>query len=98
MYLFLLKNVWVWKQWALVPITDIFHSIFKQLSNKLFCIITNDRILNETKVINTKTELKTKMGYFYEQLFCYLCNFTHPQTGFDLVNEKDQIFIELKTD
>ena len=37
------------------------------------------------------------MGYFYEQLFCYLCNFTHPKTSFDLVNE-DQIFIELKTD
>ena len=38
------------------------------------------------------------MGYFYEQLFCYLCNFAHPKTGFDLINEKDQIFIELKTD
>ena len=38
------------------------------------------------------------MGYFYEQLFCYRCNFTHPETGFDLVNEKYQIFIELKTD
>ena len=39
-----------------------------------------------------------KMGYFYEQLFCYLCNFIHPKTGFDLINEKEQIFIELKTD
>ena len=38
------------------------------------------------------------MGYFYEQLLCYLCNFIHPETGFDLVNEKEQIFIELKTD
>ena len=38
------------------------------------------------------------MGYFYKQLFCYLCNFTHPKTGFNLVNEKDQIFIELPTD
>ena len=37
------------------------------------------------------------MGYFYEKLFCYLCNFAHPKTGFDLVNEEDQIFIELKS-
>ena len=34
-----------------------------------------------------------KMGYLYEQLFSYLCNFTHPKTGFDLVNEKDKIII-----
>ena len=39
-----------------------------------------------------------KMGYFYEQLFSYLCNFTHPKTDFDLVKKEDQIFIELKTD
>ena len=38
------------------------------------------------------------MCYFYEQLFCYLCNFTHPKTGFDLVSEEDHMFIELKTD
>ena len=27
---------------------------------------------------------------------CYFCHFSHPKTGFDLVNE-DQIFIELKS-
>ena len=26
------------------------------------------------------------------------CNFTHPKTSFNLVNEEDRIFIELKTD
>ena len=36
------------------------------------------------------------MGIFYQQLFCYLCNFIHPETGFDLINEKEQIFIKLK--
>ena len=38
------------------------------------------------------------MSYFYEQLFCYRCNFTYLKTGFDSVNEKDQIFIKLTTD
>ena len=77
--------------------TDIFHSKFKQSLNKLSRIITNDTILKGIEVINT--ELKTKMGYFYEQLFCYLCNFTYPKTGFDLINEIiNQIFLELKTD
>ena len=38
------------------------------------------------------------MGYFYEQLFCFLCNFIYPKTGFHLVNEEDHMFIELKTD
>ena len=37
------------------------------------------------------------MGHFYEKLFCYLCNFTHRIKGFDLINEEEQIFIELKT-
>ena len=27
-----------------------------------------------------------------------ISNFTHPKTGFDLINEEEQIFIELKTD
>ena len=79
-------------------ITDIFNHIFNKPLNKLSHTIRNDLILNGIEVTNNKTELKTKMGYFYEQLFCYLCNFTHPKTGFDLVNEKEQIFIELKTD
>ena len=52
----------------------------------------------ELEVSNTQTELKMKMGYFYEKLFCYICNFKHPETGFDLVNVEKQIFIELKTD
>ena len=30
--------------------------------------------------------------------YCFLCNFKHPETSFHLVNEKEQIFIELKTD
>ena len=38
------------------------------------------------------------MSYFYEQLFCYLCKFEHLEICFDLVNEKEQNFIELKTD
>ena len=49
------------------------------------------------EVINTETVVKVKMGQFYEQLFCYLCNFIHPRKGFDLVNEQEHIFIELKT-
>ena len=48
------------------------------------------------EVINTETALKIKVGQFYEQIFCYLCNFIHPRKGFDLVNEQ-QIFIEVKT-
>ena len=31
------------------------------------------------------------------KLFCYLCNFTHPKTGFDLINKQQHIFIELKS-
>ena len=38
-----------------------------------------------------------KMSRFYEQLFCYLCNFKHQETGFNLVNKKEDIFIDLKT-
>ena len=79
-------------------ITDIFVHTFDKPLNKSTHTIRNDLILNGIEVINNTTELKTKMGYFYEQLFCYLCNFTHPETGFDLINEKEQIFIELKTD
>ena len=79
-------------------ITDIFNRIFDKPLNKLSHIIRSDLILNGIEITNNKTELKMKMGYFYEQLFCYLCNFTHPKTGFDLINEEEQIFIELKTD
>ena len=78
-------------------ITDIFLSIYKQPLNKSFHLITNDIILNGMEVINTETVLKMKMGQFYEQLFCYLCNFIHPRKELDLVNEQEQIFIELKT-
>ena len=45
-------------------ITDIFHSILKQLLNKLSRITTSDIILNGIQVINTKTELKTKNELF----------------------------------
>ena len=78
-------------------ITDIFNSIFNTPLNQSPHIITDDIILNGIKVINAKTLLKMKMGKFYEELFCYLCNFEHPKKGFDLVNKKEQIFIELKT-
>ena len=58
----------------------------------------NDLILNGIKASNTQTKLKMKMDYIYE-LFCYLCNFTHPKkTGLKIVNEEEQIFIESKTD
>ena len=79
-------------------ITDIFNYIFDKPLNTSTHIIRNDLILNGIEITNNKTELKMKMGYFYEQLFCYLCNFTHPKTGIDLIDEKEQIFIELKTD
>ena len=38
-----------------------------------------------------------KMSCFSEKLFCYLCNFKHQETGFNLVNEVENIFIKLKT-
>ena len=69
---------------------DITDTFDKPLNTSTHTI-RNDLILNGIEVINNTTELKTKMGYFYEQLFCYLCNFTHPKTGFDLINEKEQI-------
>ena len=77
-------------------ITDILMNYLNSLLNRLSNIIRNDLILNGIEASNTQTQLKTKMGYFYEQLFYYLCNFTHTKTGFDLVNEKDHMFIELK--
>ena len=78
-------------------IINIFNSIFNTPLNSSPHIIKDDIILNGIEVINTKTLLKMKMGKFYEQLFCYLCNFEHPKKGFDLVNKEEQIFIELKT-
>ena len=59
-------------------------------------LITNDIILNGIKVINIESNLKMKTGHFYEQLFCFLCNFIHLRKGFNLVNEQEQI-LELKT-
>ena len=79
-------------------ITDIFNRIFDKPLNKSYYTIKNDIILDGIEFNNIKEELKIKMGYFYKQLFCYLCNFTHPETEFDLINEKEQIFIKLKTD
>ena len=38
-----------------------------------------------------------KMSRFYEKLFCYLFNFKHQETGFNLVNKKKDIFIDLQT-
>ena len=60
-------------------ITNIFDHIINKPLNKTTQIIKNDIILNRIKVSNTQTELKTKMDYFYEKLFCYLCNFKHPE-------------------
>ena len=120
-------------------ITDIFNRIFNKPLNKSYYTIKNDIILDGIEFSNIKEELKIKMGIFYKQLFCYLCNFIHPETGcckafyrkigspsrktglpsrkteslwdrarnfvlsapletFDLINEKEQIFIKLKTD
>ena len=79
-------------------ITDIFNRIFNKPLNKSYYTIKNDIILDGIEFSNIKEELKIKMGLFDQQLFCYLCNFTHPETGFDLINEKEQIFIKLKTD
>ena len=55
--------------------TSILNFIFYIPLNKLSRIITNDIILNRIEVVNTKMELKAKMGYFYKRLFSYLCNF-----------------------
>ena len=30
--------------------------------------------------------LRSKMGWFYESMFAYLCGFTHNKVGFDLIN------------
>ena len=79
-------------------ITNMFNRIFNKPLNKTTQIIKNDVILNGIEVISSQTELKVKVGYFYEKLFCYLCNFKHPEAGFDLVNVEKQIFIELKWD
>ena len=88
-------------------IFNIFYHIFDRPLNKSYYTIKNDIILDGIKFSNIKEELKIKMGIFYKQLFCYLCNFTHLKTGcckafpletFDLINEKEQIFIKLKTD
>ena len=82
-----LKTLTTLSQKQKQDITDIFNRIFDKPLNKSTHIIRNDLILNEIEITNNKTELKMKMGYFYEQLFCYLCNFTHPKTGFESVKK-----------
>ena len=62
-------------------ITDIFNRIFNKPLNKSYYTIKNDIILDGIEFSNIKEELKIKMGIFYKQLFCYLCNFIHPETG-----------------
>ena len=69
-------------------ITNIFNLIFDKPLNQSSYIVTRDIMLNGIEVINTETVLKMKMSRFYEQLFCYLCNFKHQETGFNLVNKK----------
>ena len=53
-------------------ITDIFSYIFDKPLNKSYYTIRNDTILNGIEFSNIKAELKMKMGYLYEELFCYL--------------------------
>ena len=62
--------------------TKIFNRIFNKPLNKTTQIIKNDVIFNGIEVINTQTELKVKMGYFYEKLFFYLCNFKTSRNRF----------------
>ena len=78
-------------------INNIFNSIFNKLLNQSSHIIARDIILNGIEVINTEMVLKMKMSRFYEKLFCYVCNYKYQETGFNLVNEKEDIFIDLKT-
>ena len=47
-------------------ITDIFVHTFDKPLNTSTHIIRNDLILNGIEITNNKTELKMKMGYFYE--------------------------------
>ena len=61
-------------------ITDIFNCIFDKPLNKSYYTIKNDIILYGIEFSNIKEEIKLKMGIFYKQLFCYLCNFIHPET------------------
>ena len=61
--------------------TNIFNCIFNKRLNKTTQVVKHDVILNGIEVINTQMKLKTKMGYFYKKLFCYLSNFKHPETG-----------------
>ena len=42
-------------------------------------------------------KLSTNMGRFYENLFCYLCDFQKPKKDFDLIDTKENIYIELKS-
>ena len=49
-------------------INNIYNRIFNKPLNRSTQIIKIDMILNRIEVINTQTELKTNMGYFYEKL------------------------------
>ena len=66
-------------------------------NDQYFC--KNDRILEGIEITEYKkfVQLKSKLGKFYEALFCYLCNFQKPRKGFDLINKETNTFIELKT-
>ena len=77
-------------------ITVLFNErIFNEHNN----ICNNDVVLknidlgNYYKIVN----LRTQLGKFYEDLFCYLCNFTRPLKGFDLVCVNRKMYIELKS-
>ena len=57
------------------------------------CILSGLDMTQYKKVV----AFRSKLGRFYEALFAYLCNFSHPSKGFDLVDYKNNIYIELKS-
>ncbi len=77
----------------------IFNDIFKKNINNEERFCQNDDLLEGINITQylKYLDLKMRMGKFYEKLFCYLCDFYHPQKGFDLVCDKRKIAIELKT-
>ena len=78
-------------------ITKIFNNIFQKQSTEKYC--KNDVILNGYNITEylKYLNLKMKLGFFYEQLFCYLGNFYKPRKGYDLRCDDRKIIIEIKT-
>ena len=78
-------------------IRSIYNAIFFKKIDKFKC--TNDIILEGLDITEYQKHvfLKMKLGTFYERLFAYLCNLSQPQKRFDLINEENNLYIELKT-